>query len=129
MVAPSHRPTRQAPRLLPGLSSDRRERQRLRYCWPVWYSLDGKVDLEQGRMVDLCAGGACFLALLGEYFERGMQIWLRGDYPLEQKELFQMGSFTTVGQVLRTQPAGPSLRQVVVHFKTPLEPDAYYCAQ
>ncbi|NIA08141.1 MAG: hypothetical protein GWP14_11000 [Actinobacteria bacterium] len=87
------------------------------------------MDLKQGRMVDLCAGGACFLALQGEYFERGMQIWLRGDYPLEQKELFQMGSFATVGQVLRTQPAGPSLRQVVVQFKTPLEANAHSSAQ
>lgn len=79
-------------------------------------------------MVDLCVGGACFLASLGEYFERGMHIWLRGDYPLEQKEFFQVGSFATVGQVLRTQPAGPSLRQVVVQFKTPLEPNTYYSA-
>ena len=80
-------------------------------------------------MMDLCAGGACFLASPGEYLEPGVQIWLRGDYPLEQKELFQMGSFATVGQVLRTQPAGPSLRQVVVQFKTLLEPNAHYGAQ
>ena len=126
MVAALHSPKPQPPRLQSQLSGDRRQSLRLRYCWPVWYSRDGKVNLKQARMVDLCAGGACFLASPAEYFERGMQIWLRGDYPLEQKELCQMGSFVTVGQVLRTQPTGPSLRQVVVQFKTLLEPDVHY---
>jgi len=79
--------------------------------------------------MDLCAGGACFLASPGEYLGPGVQIWLRGDYPLEQKELYEIVSFTTVGQVLRTRPAGPSLRQVVVQFKTPLERNAHYGTQ
>jgi len=125
MVAAVHSPKRQPAQLQGRLSGDRRQSPRLRYCWPVWYSRDGKLDLRQGRMVDLCAGGACFLASLGEYLEPGMQMWLRGDYPLEQKELLQSGSFTTVGQVLRTQPTGMSLRQVVVQFKTSLEPNAH----
>ena len=129
MVAAVHSPKRQPPQLQMRLSGDRRQSPRLRYCWPVWYSRDGKVDLEQGRMVNLCAGGACFSTLPGEYLEPGTQIWLRGDYPLEQGELMQMGSFTTVGQVLRIQNTGASLRQVVVQFNTPLEPNTHYGAQ
>ena len=100
---------------------ERRAEQRLRYFWPVWYSSDGTVDIEQGRMVDLCSGGVSFLAAPGTYPEAGDQIWLRSSYPLVEDGAFGMASFTTVGRVLRDEIVGPLQRRIAVQFETPLE--------
>ena len=100
---------------------ERRSEQRLRYFWPVWYSSDGRVDVEQGRMVDLCKGGVSFLAPVGTYPEPGDQIWLRSSYPLIEDGAFGMASFTTIGRVLRNETVGPLQRRVAVKFDTPLE--------
>ena len=78
--------------------------------------------------MDLCADGVCFLSSPGDYLEAGVQIWLRGDYPLPENELFQIGSFATVGQVLRTEPAGRALRRIAVKFERSLEVDFQYGA-
>ena len=100
---------------------ERRSEQRLRYFWPVWYSSDGSVDIQQGRMVDLCSGGVSFLAPPGTYPEHGDQIWLRSSYPLIEEGAFGMASFTTIGRVLRDETVGPLQRRVAVKFDAPLE--------
>ena len=100
---------------------ERRAEQRLRYFWPVWYSSDGSLDIEQGRMVDLSRGGVSFLAPAGTYPQEGEQIWLRSSYPLIEDGAFGMASFTTVGRVLRNETVGPLQRRVAVKFDAPLE--------
>ena len=100
---------------------ERRAEQRLRYFWPVWYSSDGSVDIEQGRMVDLSSGGVSFLATPGTYPEQGDQIWLRSSYPMVEDDAFGMASFTTVGRVLRNDAVGPLQRRIAVQFDIPLE--------
>ena len=100
---------------------ERRCEQRLRYFWPVWYSSDGSLDIEQGRMVDLSSGGVSFLAPQGTYPEQGDQIWLRSSYPLVEDDAFGMASFTTVGRVLRNDAVGPLQRRIAVQFDMPLE--------
>lgn len=100
---------------------ERRCEQRLRYFWPVWYSSDGSVDIEQGRMVDLSSGGISFLAPAGTYPDQGEQIWLRSSYPLVEDGAFGMASFTTIGRVLRNEAVGPLQCRVAVKFDVPLE--------
>ena len=100
---------------------ERRSEQRLRYFWPVWYSSDGAIDIEQGRMVDLSSGGVSFLAAPGTHPEQGEQIWLRSSYPLVEDDAFGMASFTTVGRVLRSDAVGPLQRRIAVQFNMPLE--------
>ena len=100
---------------------ERRCEQRLRYFWPVWYSSDGSLDIEQGRMVDLSSGGISFLAPPGTYPDQGDQIWLRSSYPLIEEGAFGMASFTTIGRVLRNEAVGPLQRRIAVKFDVPLE--------
>ena len=100
---------------------ERRSEQRLRYFWPVWYSSDGSLDIEQGRMVDLCSGGVSFLAPPGTYPEQGDQIWLRSSHPLIEEGAFGMASFTTIGRVLRNETVGPLQRRIAVKFDSRLE--------
>lgn len=100
---------------------ERRTEQRIRSLWPVWFSSDGSVDIQQGRMVDLCSGGVSFLAPPGTYPETGDQIWLRSSYPVVEEGAYGMASFTTVGRVLRDETAGPLQRRVAVKFEAPLE--------
>ena len=100
---------------------ERRSEERLRYFWPVWYSSDGSLDIEQGRMVDLSSGGVSFVAPAGTHPEEGEQIWLRSSYPLVQDGGFGMASFTTVGRVLRKETVGPLQRRLAVKFEAPLE--------
>lgn len=103
------------------VKQERRTEQRIRSLWPVWFSSDGSVDIQQGRMVDLCSGGVSFLAEPGSYPERGSQIWLRSSYPVVEEGAYGMASFTTVGRVLRDETAGPLQRRVAVRFEVPLE--------
>ena len=100
---------------------ERRCEQRLRYFWPVWYSSDGSLDIEQGRMVDLSSGGVSFLAPPGTYPQQGDQIWLRSSYPLIEDGAFGMASFTTIGRVLRNEAVGPLQRRIAVKFDSRLE--------
>ena len=102
-------------------SQERRCEQRLRYFWPVWYSSDGTLDIEQGRMVDLSSGGISFLAPPGTYPDQGDQIWLRSSHPLIEDGAFGMASFTTIGRVLRNELVGPLQRRIAVKFDVPLE--------
>lgn len=104
-----------------GGQSERRREARLRYFWPVWYSSDGNLDIQQGRMVDLCSGGVSFLAQGGYCPTAGDQIWVRSSYPLVEDGSFGMASFTTVGKVLRSEHASPVSRKVAVEFGSPLE--------
>ena len=100
---------------------DRRNERRLRYFWPIWYSRDGNLDVQQGRMVDLCSGGMSFLVPRGDYPEPGDQIWLRSSYPLVEEGAFGMASFTTMGRVLRSEESTPMQRRIAVKFAAPLE--------
>ena len=101
--------------------NERRSEPRLRYFWPIWYSSDGNLDVQQGRMVDLCSGGISFLAPIGDYPQPGDQLWLRSSYPLVQDGAFGMASFTTVGRVLRTEQSSPLQRRIAIQFGSPLE--------
>ena len=100
---------------------ERRREQRLRYFWPVWYSSDGSMDIQQGRMVDLCSGGVSFLAPIGSHPRAGDQIWLRSSYPMVEDGAFGMASFTTVGKVLREQSVSPMQSRIAVEFMEDLE--------
>jgi hypothetical protein len=106
-----------------GQRQERRLEQRLRYFWPVWYSSDGSLDIQQGRMIDLSSGGVSFVAQEGTYPDEGQQIWLRSSYPLVQDGGFGMASFSTVGRVLRKEVAGTLQSRLAVKFEAPLE----YC--
>lgn len=101
--------------------SERRREARLRYLWPLWYSRDGNLDVEQGRMVDLCSGGASFLATGGDCPQPGDDIWVRGSYPIVEEGAFGMASFTTLGRVLRADRAPAMQRRIAVQFSAPLE--------
>ena len=101
--------------------NDRRTEPRLRYFWPIWYSSDGNLDVQQGRMVDLSSGGASFLAPIGDYPQPGDELWLRSSYPLMEDGAFGMASFTTVGRVLRSEQSTPLQRRIAVQFGSPLE--------
>lgn len=101
--------------------TDRRREARLRYFWPIWYSSDGNLDVQQGRMVDLCSGGVSFLAPQGDYPEPGDEIWLRSSYPVLEDGSFGMASFTTIGRVLRSEESTPLQRRIAVRFGAPLE--------
>ncbi len=100
---------------------ERRSEERLRYFWPIWYSADGSLDIQQGRMVDLSSGGVSFLAPTGGNPEAGDQIWLRSSYPLLEQGSFGMASFTSLGRVLRSEKAGPMRCRLAVKFAEPLE--------
>ena len=104
-----------------GLEAERRSEGRLRYFWPMWYSNDGNLDIQQGRMVDLCSGGVSFLAPVGDFPGPGDQLWLRSSYPVIEKGAFGMASFTRMGRVLRRERFSPLQQRIAVEFRSPLE--------
>ena len=121
MFLTAQKPTRRAPKSPAGSRPERRGEQRLRYLWPVWYSCDGCTDIQQGRMVDLCSGGASFQAPGEDYPEVGAQVWLRSSHPLTKHGAFAITSFTNVGRVLRSNQISPLQHRISVQFGIPLE--------
>ena len=122
MLVKTRIPRRQVLRAPSGeLQVERRREERLRYFWPIWYSDDGNLDIQQGRMVDLCSGGISFLAPIGDYPGPGDALWLRSSYPVVENGAFGMASFTSTGRVLRSEQLGPLQRRIAVEFRTPLQ--------
>ncbi len=121
MLLKTRVPRKQILKPPPDQPNERRSEPRLRYFWPIWYSSDGNLDVQQGRMVDLCSRGMSFLAPIGDYPQPGDQLWLRSSYPLVHDGAFGMASFTTVGRVLRTEQSSPLQRRIAVQFGSPLE--------
>ena len=79
------------------------------------------MDVHQGLMIDLCAGGVTFQVPANAYLQVGDQLWLRGAYPLLKDGAFGMTCFTAVGRVLRCDPMSPTRRRAAVRFDVPLE--------
>jgi len=121
MFLKARRPKRRAPKSPAGFHLERRGEQRLKYLWPIWYSCDGSLGVQQGRMVDLCSGGVSLLAPGDNYPEVGDQVWLRSSYPLTKHGAFAITSFTNVGRVLRSNQISPLQHQIAVQFGIPLE--------
>ena len=111
------------------LEAERRSEQRLRYFWPIWYSNDGNLDIEQGRMLDLCSGGLSFLAPVGDYPEPGDALWLRSSYPVVKNGVFGMASFTTMGRVLRNEELSPVHRDVAGAIPVVVGPAGFGCRE
>lgn len=101
---------------------ERRNEQRLRYHWPIWFAEDFGEVLSQGQMVDISSGGAAFTYTADENCPYpGQQITTRFSVPrFGPAESFDMVSFTRSGRICRVDDVNRFLRRVAVQFAKPL---------
>ena len=101
---------------------ERREEQRLRYHWPIWFAEDFDGVLSQGQMVDVSSGGAAFTCRADEECPyAGQQITARFSVPyFDADDSFDMANFTRFGQVCRVDDVSAFVRRVAVQFAEPL---------
>ena len=101
---------------------ERRDEQRLRYHWPIWYSEDFQEELSQGQMVDLSSTAASFTCYADEHCpEMGQSLTARFSVPkYGEDESFDMENFMRCGHVCRIDNVSGLLRRVAVRFAEPL---------
>ena len=102
--------------------SERREEQRLRYHWPVWFAEDFNETLSQGQMVDVSSAGAAFTCHADENCPYpGQKITTRFSVPrFGSDDSFDMASFTRIGRICRVDNVNRFLRRIAVQFAEPL---------
>lgn len=101
---------------------ERRQEQRLRYHWPVWFAEDFNETLSQGQMVDISSGGAAFTCHADRTCPYpGQELTARFSIPrFGEDESFDMASFTRPGRVCRVDEVNSFLRRVAIQFSEPL---------
>ena len=101
---------------------ERRDEQRLRYHWPIWFSEDFQEELSQGQMVDLSSTSASFTCYAdGHCPEIGQHVTTRFSVPKYcDDESFDMENFMRGGHVCRVDHISGLLRRVAIQFADPL---------
>lgn len=103
-------------------NNERRNEQRLRYHWPVWFAEDFSEVLSQGQMVDVSSQGAAFTCHHDSNCPiPGQQVTARFSVPrFGQDDSFDMANFTRAGRVCRVDNVNDFVRRVAVQFAEPL---------
>ena len=101
---------------------ERRTEQRLRYCWPVWFSEDFNGVLSQGQMVDVSSRGAAFTCYENDMRPHlGQNITTRFSIPkYGPGNSFDMAEFVRDGHVCRIESSNGYLCRIAVQFAKPL---------
>lgn len=101
---------------------ERRQEQRLRYHWPVWFAEDFNETLSQGQMVDVSSRGAAFTCHADEHCPyQGQEVTARFSVPrFGPTDSFDMASFTRTGRICRVDNVSRFLRRIAIQFAEPL---------
>ncbi len=85
---------------------DRRNSERVRFSWPIWFGYDPSGELHRGKVVDLSDQGVCFSLPKNDCPQVGNHVLTRFSYPVLEKDEFQMGSYYQWSQVIRIDTEG-----------------------
>lgn len=100
---------------------ERRQEERLRYSWPIWFAEDFDDILTQGQMIDISSGGAAFTCYADRCPGQGEHITARFSVPKsEGDDSFDLSNFIRDGQICRIDQLGPHIRRVAFQFTEPL---------
>ncbi len=115
MIAESHDHTPDTP--------ERRSEPRLRYAWQMYFHADEQGEPEQGRMIDLSASGAAFLARADAPLWPGKEVFLRITHPMIRGEAFDILEIRRAAEILRIEPHAGHRNRVAVRLTAPLDYD------
>lgn len=103
-------------------TADRREENRLRYHWPIWFAEDFNGLLSQGQMVDITSRGAAFSCPANNSCPHpGQVLTTRFSVPkLDGDNSFNMASFTRQSYICRIDDINAYTRRVAIQFTEPL---------
>jgi len=103
-------------------NNDRREEQRLRYQWPIWFAEEYNDELAQGQMVDISSKGAAFTCYAYDSCPYlGQQITARFSVPrFGPDDSFDMANFTRSARICQVDNVNRFLRRIAVQFAEPL---------
>jgi hypothetical protein len=103
-------------------SGERREEQRLRYHWPVWFAEDVNEALFSGQLVDVSSCGASFTSNADESCPSpGQHVITRFSVPcFGPQDCFDMANFARPATVCRVDSVSNYMRKIAVQFAEPL---------
>jgi hypothetical protein len=104
------------------INNERRNEQRLRYHWPVWFAENFDEELTQGQMVDISSTAASFTCYAnGSCPYPGQQIAARFSVPrYGPDDSFDMADFKISGHICRINDLNRFSRRVAIRFANPL---------
>jgi hypothetical protein len=104
------------------INNERRNEQRLRYHWPIWFAENFDGELTQGQMVDISSTGAAFACYSdGNCPYSGQYVTARFSVPrYGPDDSFDMEDFIRSGHVCRIDNLNKFSHRVAIQFANPL---------
>lgn len=102
--------------------NERRNEQRLRYHWPIWFAENFNEELAQGQMVDISSRAAAFTCYVdGSCPYLGQEVTTRFSVPrYGPDDSFDMANFIRTGHIFRIDDINRFSRRVAINFIEPL---------
>ncbi len=102
---------------------NRRQEERLRYHWPVWFGDSCGHAIAQGQMVDVSSVAAAFTCYTNACSPQpNEKITARFSVPqYGPDDSFELSSYTRTGNVSRVERVNDQMNRVVFQFMLPLD--------
>ncbi len=106
-------------------TSERRQNERVRFLWPVFFGFDNNGAFHRGQIKDLSTQAVCFNVdqSCDNTPSQGEWILTRFSYPLRGASNFQMGSYLHWSQVIRVNTTSSGNKEITIKFDNPIELD------
>lgn len=101
---------------------ERRTEERLQYKWPVLFSEDFTMRIDQGLMVDVSSGGIAFTCEIEtNYLKTGQKLTVQFSLPRsEETESSTLVSVTRTGRICRIDKISDTVSRIGIQFDKPL---------
>ena len=106
------------------MQDEKRNENRLRVSWPLWFGHEGTQSLRNGQLIDVSRSAVSFRVSGSDCPQLGQHIATRFSYPCHANRKFQMASYKHWSEVIRvdTNPHGGHRVVLRLHEKLPCEP-------
>jgi hypothetical protein len=101
-------------------ADDRREQERLRFYWPLWFGYEENCEFLRGQIVDLNNQCVRFSLNRENSPQLGDHLLIRFSYPLNTEYSFEMGTYFQWGEVIRIDHGEDFQSRIALRLSLPL---------
>ena len=102
---------------------ERRERERIRFSWPFWFGYETYGEFHNGQVIDLNGSHVSFTAEKQICPAVGSNLMVRFSYPLNERDSFEMDSYTNWAEVVRIDSVQSHSQRVTMRLHRPITLD------
>ena len=99
---------------------DRRDKERISFSWPLWFSFIDNGELFRGQVIDFNGSHVSFTVEEKACPCVGQHIETRFSYPLHTADEFEMGSYMHWSEVIRVDPTMTARQRVALRLHQPI---------